>query len=162
MAEGEGYLAFAEAGVPTPRLLGWGEARRLGFWTQGLVVTQAEPLPTVAEHFKASGDLGALQRAMACLALIHQCGLAHGDARLRNFLIDEQRVLAFDLCSWRGLGKSARVNDLVRFLGSCQTLTGAEAVAELLAFYRRTVRVEMPVPAVLEAARAYANLEREP
>jgi tRNA A-37 threonylcarbamoyl transferase component Bud32 len=162
MAEGQGYLAFAEAGIPTPRLLAWGEARKRGFWTQGLVVTEVERSPTVAERFRESQELNVLQRAMQCLVLIHQRGLAHGDARLRNFFIDERRVLAFDLCSWQRLKKTSRRDDLVRFLGSCLTLSEEPVAAELFELYGRAVPIEVERASVLEAAAAYAGIEKEP
>lgn len=135
IAEGRGYLTFAAAGIVTPELVAWGEVRRRGLWMRGVVITRMIEGPTVAEDFVARGDVGVLEQTAGCLSRVHRAGLAHGDPRLRNFLVSGGEILPFDLCSWGRLSERRRRNDLLKFLGSAMTVTEYAAAKGLLQRY---------------------------
>lgn len=162
-AEGRGYTAFAEAGIETPQLIAWGELRRWGLWTKGIVITRLIEGPTLAEHLRAGGSADSLMRAAECMATIHRAGLAHGDPRLRNFLIDAERIVPFDLCSWGRLTNRSRRDDLVKFLGSTLTILGPETARAAMERYSTAASWRDADPAdILRHADAYAQREQVP
>lgn len=160
IAEGGGYRAFARAGIETPQLLAWGEVRRRGLWMLGFVMTRMLEAPTAAEDFAARGDVLVIEQSAECLARIHGARLAHGDPRLRNFLISGGRAIPFDLCSWGGLTERRRRWDLVQFLGSAMTLVPSSAAETILNHYSARTGWRSPRQgALLEEAAEYARRE---
>lgn len=132
--EAAGYFAFAQAGLPTARLLVWAEERRAGLWQRGVIATELVDAPTVAEAAGAQPEL--IEDAARLLARIHRAGLAHGDARTRNFLATREGVVAFDLEHWAALGAGLAERDLADLLGSALRVTADEAaVVRALAAY---------------------------
>ncbi len=155
--EGNGYVAFNRRSVPTVKLLMFGEARRAGLHEWGAVVTRREDVPTVAEAFAADGDVERLRATAQLLAGIHAAGLTHGDALTRNFLAASPRPIAFDLASWGWRKRSARTEDMVRFLGSITASAGRDVAADVLAHYRGWA-ADLPDAddELLDAAERYA------
>ncbi|MBL8746070.1 MAG: hypothetical protein JNK58_06910 [Phycisphaerae bacterium] len=163
IAEGKGYLAFASAGIETPELIAWGEVRRRATWQRGIVITRLVDGNTVAEHYSENKDVGVLEQAAACLARVHRAGLAHGDPRLRNFLVDHERILPFDLCSWGLINERRRRNDLVKFIGSARTVTEPAVAERLLARYSECSAWRSPAAdRLIHDAEAYAIKEKVP
>lgn len=161
IAEGEGYRAFAAAGIDTPELIAWGEVRRRFMWMRGIVITRLIDGPTVAEDYAARSDADMIIQAAECLARVHQAGLAHGDPRLRNFLVSGETILPFDLCSWGRLDERRRVEDLVKFLGSARTLVDQELADRLLTRYSECAGWRGS-DELMKKAAAYAEKERVP
>jgi hypothetical protein len=162
--EGEGYREFERRGIPSPRLLLYGERRRWGLWDFGVVATERVEVGTIDMVWPAGRDDGLLAAAAEVLAGIHGAGLAHGDPRLRNFLAARPRPLPFDLASWAPLTRSGHRRDLVRFLGSASLLTGdAGRVEELLARYAEDgPALPDSRGELLAAAADYAREKRAP
>lgn len=161
VSEAAGYMAFARAGIATPRLLLWGEHRRLGLLERGLIATEMIDAPTIAD---AGGAPELLRATSAALAHIHQAGLAHGDPRTRNFLATAPTPTPFDLCSWSTLTPRAHEWDLVQFLGSALALTGDDSSpAALLDAYTAAGGPAPKCPSdIITRADAYARREGAP
>lgn len=162
--EARGYLAFARAGLETPRVLFWGEERALGLWRRGVICTEFIDSPTVAESFARDRDESLLLAAADALGRIHRAGLAHGDPRTRNFLATSAGALPFDLCSWGPLTRRAREWDLVQFLGSAAALGADESLVRRMlgACARESGRAGDDAVAILSRAGDYARREGEP
>jgi tRNA A-37 threonylcarbamoyl transferase component Bud32 len=130
---------------------------------RGVVITRLIDGPTVAEDYLARRNARTVDRAAESLARIHRAGLAHGDPRLRNFLVSGETILAFDLCSWGRLSERRRREDLVKFLGSTMTITEHAAAERWLETYAaasawKCVNAEQ----LMLHAAAYAKKERVP
>jgi tRNA A-37 threonylcarbamoyl transferase component Bud32 len=162
--EGEGILAFAERGLPAPRLLLWGETRSWGPRQLGIVSTVRIDAPTVAASYARSPDAALLDAALDELSRIHRAGLAHGDPWLRNFLDTRPRPTAFDLPSWAPLRPPSQAEDLARFLASTIKLAGGDREARRLLERYRGSGLGLPRPAdrILRRARAYAREKERP
>jgi len=121
--EGAGHRAFAEKGIPTPRLLVYGDTRKAGLFVEGIVATVVLDAANLIEHYRSTGEKEMIWEATRFLARIHTGGLAHGDACLRNFVVSGSSAMALDLPSWSRLSRKAWLNDLTRFFGTGLKLT---------------------------------------
>lgn len=130
--EAAGYRAFAERGLATVDLLGWGERRRRGLLELGFVVTRRLPARTLADRYLDDFDPAPLRAAIDELARIHASGLAHGDARLRNYLDTRPTPVAFDLALWRRATPASVARDLTSLLASATVLAGDGRLAAAL------------------------------
>lgn len=126
--EGAGYRAFARKGIPTPRLLVYGDTRKTGLFVKGLVATAMLDAVNLVDHYRTTGEEEMIVAAARFLAHIHTSGLAHGDACLRNYLVSGSSAMALDLPSWSRFTRKAWLNDLTRFLGSGLKLTSDDAL----------------------------------
>ncbi|MHC4470822.1 MAG: BUD32 family EKC/KEOPS complex subunit [Planctomycetota bacterium] len=161
--EGRGYAEFAARGIPTPRLLLWGEKRRFGLHVMGIVATVRIYAPPVARAYRQTGEEEILAAAIEELAFIHRAGLVHGDALARNFLATRPRVTVFDLASWGRLRPASRIEDLSRFLGTAACLSGGTEICHRLLERYWSALGEMPVTIyeLLPRVEAFVAARRE-
>lgn len=162
--EGFGLAAFANAGLPTPQLLAFGDTRICGLFQHGLVVTAFAPMEGVVARYRREKRLEPILAAAALLSRIHSRGLSHGDACLRNFAVAGGRLLTLDLPSWGAASDPNRLKDLKRFAGTVLKLTGdTGAVRQALDAYTEGFP-QLPVPrdVLLAQAERYATAANRP
>jgi tRNA A-37 threonylcarbamoyl transferase component Bud32 len=96
-AEWENSFYFNRVGVPTARLVGYGERRGLfGDRIGALVIEELENVQDMAKVLKSGHPklqdkswLGAVTAKIACYTKrLHEQGFVHGDLKLRNILVD--------------------------------------------------------------------------
>jgi tRNA A-37 threonylcarbamoyl transferase component Bud32 len=136
MAEGRGYRAFQEAGLPVARLLAFGEQSRLRPRGGGIVVTEKVRGRDAQRMWRRSHDAEICGRVARFLAAIHAAGLVHGDALMRNFVVSQGDVHAIDLPSWSKWSHEGAEHDIARLLGSAIRLGADDArTSQCLAAY---------------------------
>ena len=116
-------LAMEQAGLPTPRVLAAGVARKLNVPQVGyLLVEEIAPATTLAMLARQAGGLSgtAVRRVAGEIARLHGQGFLHGDLTINNVLLDgEGRPWFIDLERARHVGRPVNwrqaVDDFHRF-----------------------------------------------
>ena len=114
-AEWENLRRFADWGIPTAEIVGWGLERRAGAFVRGALITRelanTENLwildyqqdPRLHDRAWVDGVSRQLAAATRCM---HEHRFAHNDLKWRNLLVDDQGRLYFIDCPtggfWRG------------------------------------------------------------
>ncbi len=161
VAEGRGYRFFAAAGLRVPRLLLFGEQPRLLPRAGALVGTERVPGRNAARTFEAERTLEPVLDAVTALARVHDAGLVHGDAALRNFVPAPGGAYVLDLPRWAEWTPDGVLRDLRYLVGSTWKHGAARETGEALldAYAAACARAaELPEGwrgAALAAAAAY-------
>ena len=112
-------------GIPTPKVYAIGQRKNLGIITDTYIITEAlSDAQSVHDLVYAHPDnaLSTLKLAGGTLRQLHDSGVTHGDAKLANLYIQNQKMGFWDLDSakiFKGqVPKMLILEDLARFLSS--------------------------------------------
>lgn len=112
-------------GIPTPKVYAIGQRKNLGIITDTYIITEALlDAQSVHDVVYAHPDdaLATLKLAGRTLRQLHDSGVTHGDAKLANLYIQNQKMGFWDLDSakiFKGqVPKMLILEDLARFLSS--------------------------------------------
>ena len=112
-------------GIPTPKVYAIGQRKNLGIITDTYIITEALfDAQSVHDLVYAHPDnaLSTLKLAGGTLRQLHDSGVTHGDAKLANLYIQNQKMGFWDLDSakiFKGqVPKMLILEDLARFLSS--------------------------------------------
>lgn len=112
-------------GIPTPKVYAIGQRKNLGIITDTYIITEALlDAQSVHDLVYAHPDkaLSTLKLAGRTLRQLHDAGVTHGDAKLANLYIQNQKMGFWDLDSakiFKGqVPKMLILDDLARFLSS--------------------------------------------
>ncbi len=112
-------------GIPTPKVYAIGQRKNLGIITDTYIITEALlDAQSVHDLVYAHPDnaLSTLMLAGGTLRQLHDSGVTHGDAKLANLYIQNQKMGFWDLDSakiFKGqVPKMLILEDLARFLSS--------------------------------------------
>ncbi len=119
-AEGEGYRAFAAAGLAVPELLMFGEQPRWLMRGGAIVATVKLPGQNAAHTYIETQDDEIILDVARMLAAIHRRDLVHGDAVIRNFVRVDRRIYVMDFPSWGDFSRKGAEIDLARLIGSAR------------------------------------------
>ncbi len=162
--EARGYEEFQRRGMPTARLLFWGEARRFGLFQTGIIATVRIDAEPVHAAYAREPDERLLESVVDVLVAMHRAGLCHGDPRVRNFLATRPVPTVIDLAAWSPMRRRAHLRDLTRFLGSSAALAGSDDKVRALLRRYASAGPALPCAAeeLLARAERYRREEGEP
>ena len=123
-------------GIPTPKVYAIGQRKNLGIITDTYIITEAL-LDAQSLHdfvyMRPNDALSILERGGKAIRQLHNAGVTHGDAKLANLYLQNEKIGFWDLDSakiFKGqVPKMLILEDLARFLSSL-ILTVDESVTQ--------------------------------
>lgn len=149
MWEQKNLQTLRSFGIPTAKIVGYGEERIIGFYRCGALITEevensldlhsfAQKYP---EKFREKAWLHAVIRQLACYTRsMHRMGFAHNDLNWRNILVTKEetpKIFFIDCPNGRFLRGSLQQRKITRDLAHLDKI-GREMVSRtnLLRFYK--------------------------
>lgn len=152
-AESENLKYFAALGIATPPVVAYGEARRWGCFSHGVLITAAlsETTDLVQLDQAYLQDTAWLQRVSFAIAnytrKLHQHGFIHNDLKWRNILVDKSAASddvyfidcpvgrkRYFYCRWRGIIKDLACLDKI----AKQRISRTQRLRFYLAYAQKT------------------------
>lgn len=123
-------------GIPTPKVYAIGQRKNLGIITDTYIITEAL-LDAQSLHdfvyMRPNDALSILERGGKAIRQLHNAGVTHGDAKLANLYLQNEKIGFWDLDSakiFKGqVPKMLILEDLARFLSSL-ILTVDESITQ--------------------------------
>jgi len=144
--EGKAYLRCSELKLPIPKLLFFGDKKKIGIRCEEVIFSAKVFGKSIMELYQNIFDEYWLYSAMDCLIKFHKAKIAHGDCMLHNFINDGKITIAMDLENSTTLDRETQFNDLRGFVYSTLILSNNIIHAKnILDYYEEKSKIDLPV-----------------